>query len=55
MAEDSSSRMCLDDFTLLRVPVLKDYLHKRGLKTSDMRKDDLVAFAYGAHVVNAQI
>ena len=55
MAEDSSSGMCLDDFTLWRVPVLKDYLRKRGLKTSSMRKDELVALAYGAHVMKAPI
>ena len=55
MAEDSSSRMRLDDFNLLRVPVLKEYLRKRGLKTSDMRKDELVALAYRAHIMKAPI
>ena len=38
----------LSDFLLWKVPVLKDYLRDRGLKTTGT-KNELAALAYGAH------
>ena len=38
----------LDDIKRWKVPALKDYLRKRGLKTSN-RKEELCALVYAAH------
>ena len=44
----------LDDIKRWKVPALKDYLRKRGLKTSG-RKEELCALVYAAHIENKPI
>ena len=42
----------LNDLKRWKVPVIKDYLKKRGIKTSHKNKDELCALAYAAHLEN---
>jgi len=42
----------LNDFKRWKVPVIKDYLKKRGINTSHRNKDELCALAYAAHLEN---
>jgi hypothetical protein len=43
--------LTLEDFQRWKVPQLKEYLKKRGLKTS-ARKDELCSLAFAAHKVS---
>ena len=42
--------LTLDDFKRWKVPELKEFLKKRGLKISS-KKEELCALAYAAHKV----
>jgi hypothetical protein len=46
-------KMSLEEFKLWKIPQLKDYLRKRGLKISS-KKEELVALVYACHVMNVQ-
>jgi hypothetical protein len=42
--------MCIDDFKLWKVDVLRKYCKARGLAIANRRKDELVALAFAAAV-----
>jgi hypothetical protein len=50
-----NNQMSLNDFKRWKVPVIKDYLKKRGVQIARKNKDELCALAYAAHLDNKSI